>query len=86
MENKPKLETLADLRKEIKKLGYNVKTKTLSFGRHATYVSPSGRELTFNVATSKGWEQWKPLLDFVKDNREEIKHIGKSEGVRGLLL
>lgn len=33
------MKTLNDIRKALKPLGYNVKTKTYSFGRHMSFIN-----------------------------------------------
>jgi len=60
------IKQLNELRKEIKPLGYKVKTETLSWGRHLTYIHiESGENLTFNVATNEQIRRWKPLHDYL---------------------
>lgn len=55
---------LKELRKEIMPLGYRIKTKSLSHGRHATYVHvATGRELTANVFSPEQLKLWQPLFD-----------------------
>jgi len=58
---------LQELRREIKPLGYKLKTKALSWGRHLTYVHiESKEEFTFNVYASKEQlERWAPLVDYL---------------------
>jgi hypothetical protein len=78
-------ETLADLRKAIKPLGFKVKTKSLSWGQHATYARISdGVELNGNVFTPETFAEWKPLFDFFKENTEQIKNLREATGIIGL--
>ena len=55
---------LSELRKILKPLGFKVKTKSLSHGRHATITDLSGmRELTGNVFTSDQLAFWSPAIE-----------------------
>jgi len=80
------MKTLSELRKELKAIGYKVKTKSMSYGRHATFVHiASDTELTFNVFTAETLETWKPLFDFKKANKESLDIIRKAEQIYGLI-
>jgi hypothetical protein len=80
------METLADVRKAIKPLGFTFNTKSLSWGLHATYKHiDTGDKLTFNVAPPETWNQWKPLLDWRKENKEQLKVVRENEDCRGLV-
>lgn len=75
---------LKELRKQIKPLGYKVKTQSLSWGRHATYVHiESGEELTFNVATEEQVKRWKPLHDFLASVPEDTELFDGEEKIYG---
>lgn len=59
------------LRKELKPLGFTVRTKVFSFGRYATFRHvETGEDLTFNVFTSDQLERWQPLFDWGRQNPE----------------
>ena len=58
--------TLKELRKAIKPMGYKIKTKMVSWGRHLTYVHiENGKELTGNVFNSETIKPWQPLFDYL---------------------
>lgn len=80
------MDTLNDLRKAIKPLGYKVKTKTLSWGPHATYVhAATGDECTANVFTADTLAKWLPLFDWIKANIEPLRLLREKTGTVGLL-
>lgn len=80
------MQTLAELRRAIKPLGFKIKTQTMSWGRHATYVRLSdNRELTYNVFTPEDLAQWNPLFDWLRDHTAEVLQVGATEDLRGLL-
>lgn len=80
------LETLVDIRRVLKPIGFTVKTKKLSWGRHATYVHiESGQELSFNVFTPELLEKWSPLLDWRKCFNEDLKQVRDNEDCLGLV-
>ena len=56
---------LKELRKQLRKIGYRVKTQSLSFGRCATYTDNTGRELP-SIFSPETLSDWKPLLDFLR--------------------
>jgi hypothetical protein len=77
--------SLNELRREIRKLGFTVKTQMLSWGRHATFVHiESKKELAFNVASEETWKLWQPLLDYLADreNASRIDTISATEGYK----
>ena len=80
------METLNDLRKAIKPLGYKVKTKALSWGPHATYVhAATGEECTANVFTSDTLAKWLPLFDWIKANADNLRSLREKTGTVGLM-
>lgn len=80
------LQSINDIRKAIKPLGFTVKTKTLSWGSHATYIDINTKQgLSFNVFTPELLEKWKPLLDWQRVNRESLKVVRDLTDCRGLL-
>lgn len=77
--------TLIELRAAIKTIGFNVTTKRLSWGPHATYVHlASGEKLAGNVFTLETREKWVPLWDFLKEHRDAVAAIAKAENIVGL--
>jgi len=80
------LETINDVRKAIKPLGYKLKTNQISWGRAVTYIHiATNTELNFNVFTADSLATWKPLLDWLKDNREQLRVVRDNEGCIGLV-
>jgi hypothetical protein len=80
------MKTLTELRKALKAIGYKVTTKTLSWGKHATYHTLDGQDLTGNVFTPDTLKTWKPLFDFIKEHKAEIDIIRENEEIRGLII
>lgn len=80
------METLNDLRKAIKPLGYKVRIKNLSWGPHATYIhADSGDECTANVFTAETLAKWLPLFTWIKANAEPLRLLREKTGTVGLL-
>lgn len=77
------METLTDVRKELKALGYGVKTKSVSWGRAATYTK-DGVNMP-SIFTHETLPIWKPLIDWRKDNREQLKIVRNNEDCTGLI-
>lgn len=78
--------TLSGLRNELKKIGFGVRTKTLSFGRAATYYHiGSKKTLTYNCMSSDQLAFWQLLFDFRKCNKISLDIVRRSEGVSGLM-
>jgi len=72
------MRTVNDIRKALKPLGYNVRTKTFSFGRSMHFINNSTKERYPSIFTTAELEEWKPLIDWLNDNVEEINAIKKS--------
>ena len=80
------METINDLRKAIKPLGFKVKTQRLSWGPHATYLhAESGQECTANVFTPETLAKWLPLFDWIKVNADSLRILREKTGTVGLL-
>jgi hypothetical protein len=85
IESMPVLESLADIRKSLKPLGFTVKTKKLSWGRHATYVRISDKAEMPMMFTAETLEEWKPLIAWRKDYRDDLKQVRNNEDCLGLV-
>ena len=58
--------TVKELRKKLKPLGFNVKTKSLSFGQAGIVVRISdGAELPSMFMNQEHLQQWKPAIDAI---------------------
>ncbi len=80
------MDTLNELRKAIKSIGFGVRTKQNSFGGSATYYHiETGEKLNSNVFTAEKLLLWKPLFDFRKANNESLKRIRIYEDCTGLV-
>jgi len=80
------MKTINDIRKAIKPIGFNIKTKSLSWGKHATYFHiESKQELSFNVFTPELLEKWKPLFDWRKAHNNELKTVREFTNTIGLI-
>jgi hypothetical protein len=81
------MKTLTDLRRELRKVGagYKVKTQMMSWGRHATYETMEGHQLTGTVFTKEQLPVWAPLNTFLQEHRKEVEAIGREEEIYGLL-
>ena len=78
--------SLTTLRKEIRKLGFKLKTESTSFGTLATYIHiESNQALTFNCAPKSTWEKWEALRDFCTKQKEMLSQIQTKEQITGLL-
>ncbi len=76
--------TLTQYRKELKKRGYKLSIKTLSFGKAATYTHiKSDDKLNYNVFTEETVARWKPLFDYIEAIKEELEKF-KISGLKGV--
>ena len=79
------MKTLAELRKQLKPLGFTVSTQSLSYGTHATYKHIATKEsLTFGVFTPEKLAKWKPLLDWREENTQALKELRAELEIYGL--
>lgn len=81
------MKTLAQLRKELKKIGFTVKTETLSWGRHASFIHiESGCRISRGGVYSKEQaEAFQAFHDFKEKHLEDFKTIKEAEGIVGLV-
>ena len=79
------IKNLQQLRKVLKEMGYKVKTKSMSWGRHVTYGHiESGDWLTYNIFTKETFDRWRPLMEWLESNADVLLELKKSEGLYGL--
>lgn len=78
-------ETLASIRKDLRKIGYKVKTESLSWGRHATFTDAEGYSYPSLFFSDEDRKKWQPLRDYLDTHVEELREIKKHEGIYGLL-
>lgn len=82
---KESINSLQDFKKELKKINFKVSIRRGgSFGLFATFIDPEGKKITGNVFSSAQLDKWKPLIDLLKSNEEDLKKIGKEEGIISL--
>lgn len=82
-----KFEEIGDIRKEINKIGFTVLTQKLSFGTYATYKhKESGECMTGNVFSAETLKKWTPLIQWIKDNFEDVYNCGKENRITGLTV
>ena len=66
---------LKEIRKDLKKLGYKVKTNQMSWGTQASFVNASGREMP-TIFTIKSREEWIQLIDYLTNiEKKEIQVV-----------
>lgn len=79
------MNNISELRRELKTIGYNIKTKSNSMGTFATYIRiESGEKLTGNVFTLETLKNWKPLFDWIRQHNDEISKLRNETGIYGL--
>ena len=69
------MKTIPEIRRAIKPQGYNVKTKALSWGQHATYFRTSDKKELPTIFTKETHGEWLPLISWIKTNREALLKI-----------
>ena len=77
------MKTLRELRAAIKPLGFNVKTKQMSWGPHAVFTALDGTEMLGTVHVGKP-DLWTPLLDYLRDHAEDIQELWLETGMYGI--
>lgn len=78
---------LSELRKELKAIGYKVKTETLSYGKHATFTDMAGTALPTMFCGEAHLKQWIVLIDYLKANKERLIDLSQgSERMYGLRI
>ena len=79
------MKTIHDLRKQLKAIGFTVKTKSYSHGTHALYESIDGNKLTYNVFTQDTFPIWKTLFAWKTEHQAALKALRENTGIIGLL-
>ena len=77
------MNNLKELRAQLKIIEFKLTTKTLSWGKHATYKDMDNNPLP-SIFTIESKIKWQPLLDFVILNNDSLKNISKTENIIGL--
>jgi hypothetical protein len=78
--------TLKEIRKELKTIGFTVRTKQFSHGKHAVFHHIARNEsLTFNVMGPEQTRDWWPFLNWQKENIERLEELKEETGLYGLL-
>jgi hypothetical protein len=79
--------TLNQLRKELKQIGFQVKTETLSWGKHASIIHiESGLRVSKGGVYSKEQaESFQVFHEFKEKHLQDFKNIKESEGIIGLV-
>ena len=79
------MKTMSELRKQLKAIGFNVKTQSQSYGTHATYETLDGHKLTYNVFTQDTFPIWKTLFAWKTEHQAELKALRETTGIYGLI-
>lgn len=79
--------TLNQLSKELKKIGFTVKTETLFWRRHASIVHlESGLRVSEGgIYTKEQAEAFQAFHEFKEKHLQDFKDIEESEGIIGLV-
>ena len=76
---------LSELRKELKVIGYKVKTESLSWGRHATFTNDMGKALPSIFTGEATRNLWLPLINYRLDNEKRLAVLFENEKIYGLI-
>jgi hypothetical protein len=79
------IQELKDLRKALKLIGFNVKTKTYSHGQHAHFTNSVGNKLPTLFFTQEELAEWQPLLDYLDGHKNDLISIKHNEQIYGLI-
>jgi hypothetical protein len=79
--------TLNQLRKELKQIGFQVKTETLSWGKHASiiHIESGLRVSSGGVYSKEQAESFQVFHEFKEKHLQDFKNIKESEGIIGLV-
>lgn len=81
------MENLSDVRRELKAIGFKVKTETFSWGRSATYtdlLKNNRPTVYYGDIGVNSLAYWKPLNDFILANKSDLETIGWKEEIKSL--
>ena len=76
------MNTLTELRRELKKIDCNIKVKRYSDFAHVTYVC-KGEVIEGNIFSDEQLDRYSPLIEFVNKHKESITAICRAEGLSG---
>jgi hypothetical protein len=77
---------LSELRKELKAIGFKVTTKSLSFGKYATFTNMDGHTMPSIFFGEEHRLKWFPLIDYRTVNHERLVELTISDSIRGLTI
>ena len=76
------MNTLTELRRELKKIDCNVKVKKYVDFNHITYVF-KGEDITGNVFSAEQLNRYAPLINFINEHKDSISAICREQGLSG---
>jgi len=68
------MKTIQDIRKAVKPLGFKLKTRSLSWGLHATWADGEGNTCP-SIFSPETLAKWQPLLDFRRENGDALRAL-----------
>jgi len=74
------------LRKELRAIGFKVKTESLSWGKHATFTDMEGNDYPSLFFSDAERNKWNPLRHHLDTHREELCSVKEEEGIMGLMV
>jgi len=77
---------LTELRKELKAIGFKVKTESLSFGKYATFTDMNGKSLPSIFFGEEHRQVWLPLIEYRTNNNARLVELTKSDYICGLTI
>lgn len=81
-----KMDTIHDIRKALKPLGFNIKTKTFTHGTHAEFIHmETGQVLSGNVFSKESVAVWRPLFVWRTEKQNELRNIQSHRNCYGLV-
>lgn len=71
------MKSFNEIKKDIKKIGYSIKLKDNSSGKHAVYKHDASNDsLTYNVCSD--WTKWRPLKNYLFNNDLQADYYDKN--------
>ena len=77
---------LSELRKELKAIGFKVKTESLSFGKYAIFTNMNGDKMPSIYFGEEHRQQWLPLIEYRTNNHNRLAELTKSDYITGLTI